>query len=176
MKQLLVRVLSSAFLLPFAVVAQQTLSDVKAGHYKGAGEEVVWFSANLVSTNDELKVSEIGYKFTGSLEVGRQFLHAQSPFGSVETNKLKFQFQVLVKGPSPNEMLTNAPGAHLTVEFYSAEISKADTTGDLKCKLTQIDKLDKEYEGFESKDVDIFGTPDKKLQKEYTITLKRVVE
>jgi hypothetical protein len=172
-KRLLAGLLIGVLLLPLAAYAQQqTRLDIKPGRYKGTGQEVGWFSVTFVSAKDALKVSEVGYKFTGSLEVEHSFLKTKQPFGTVENGTLKFQFPVFSKF-SPSNSLTSAGGT-VTMPCYSVEISKDDTPDQLKCKLTEINSLDKDYEGFTMQNIGL-ASPAGKMQKEYTITLKLAV-
>ena len=147
--------------------------DISPGRYEGSADEVVSFAVTIVSENGHAKVKEIGYKFTASLDVERAFLESDRPFGTVEEDKLLFQFPVFVKF-SPSPSLTTESGGSITLASYKAEVS-IDNAGQLKCVLTEIPKLDKNYEGFTFRDIGLASPPeDTELQKQYTITLKEV--
>jgi len=157
-----------------AAATQPSLSDVKPGVYGGSAPGVEAFSVALVSVENALRISEVGYKFAGSLEVEHAFLKTGKPFGTVVKDKVRFQFPVFVRF-SPSTSLTSESGGNTSMANYSAELVGTGTPDELQCKLVQIDKMDKEYEGFTFRDIGL-RTPDSTMQKGYAITLKRVAK
>jgi hypothetical protein len=151
------------------VADQQPASGIKPGIYTGTTKGIPAFSVTLVSANNSIKLSELGYEFAGFASVGHAYLKGREPFGTLADGKLAFQFRVLTSIGVPN---LNTPKVNLGSGAYKAEIT-ADTAGQLKCVLTQIAELDEAYSNFSFEKINFnFGADNPTLQKEYDIILK----
>jgi hypothetical protein len=150
-----------------------TFTNVKPGTYSGEGEGVVWFSITFLAENDTIKASKIGYKFSGSLEVGRSFLKSGGFFGNIEKGKFSFQFPVFVKF-APSTSLVSERGS-TQLSHYSVEITNTETPDVLNCKLNKIYILDNEYNNFTMEDINL-ASPNVEMLNEYNFTIKLVNE
>ncbi len=154
------------------LMAAAASDELAPGVYSGAADGLPSFSVTLVSQGAGIKVSEIGYKFTGYASVGRESLKNKQPYGTSTDGKLAFEFMVLTSIGIPN---LNVPRANLGTGVYKAELKVGDN-GQLKCTLSQIDQLDGVYAdvGFNLETITFdMGSEKPPLQKEYSITLKK---
>ena len=140
------------------------------GNFRGIAKDLSELDITLIRSSDSIKVSRLGYKFTGSLRVSDVKTETGVPFGKFENGNLTFQFPVFVSFSITN--LNNPNSTKSGMSFYKAVIKVEKSK--LVCVLERIGSLSPEYKSLTMENISMEGgMPDgSKMLKRYMFILK----